>query len=45
VNRHARDSEDNMTTMLRCRHLNAIDDLIKQFANNFILLASKEKKW
>jgi hypothetical protein len=29
VNRHARDSENNMTTMLGCRHLNAIDDLTK----------------
>jgi hypothetical protein len=43
VNRHAKDSEDKMTTMLGCRHLNAIDDLTKQFANNFTLLASKEK--
>jgi hypothetical protein len=29
VNRHATDSEDNMTIMLRCRHMNAIDDLTK----------------
>lgn len=48
MNRHARDSENSMTSMLGCRHLNAIDDLTKQFANNFSLLASKEesgKKW
>jgi hypothetical protein len=29
VNRHARNSENNITTMLRCRHLNAIGDLMK----------------
>ncbi len=43
VNRHAKNTEDNMTTMLGCRHLNVIDDLTNQFANNFSLLTSKEK--
>jgi len=43
VNRHARNSEDNMTTTLGCRHLNVIDDLRNQFANNFSLFALKEK--
>ncbi len=44
VNRHAKDSEDNITTMSRCRHSSTIKDLIKQFVNNFNLLASKEKR-
>ncbi len=44
VNRHARNSEDNKTTLLGCNHLNVIEKLTKQFADNFNLLTSKEKK-
>jgi hypothetical protein len=29
VNRHARDSEDNKTTLSRCKHLNVIKELIE----------------
>jgi len=41
---HATDNEDNMTTMLKCRHSSAIDNLMEQFVNNFSLLISKYKK-
>jgi hypothetical protein len=41
---HARDSDENMITMLGCRHLNTIEDLMKQFANNLNLFPFKEKK-
>ncbi len=44
VNRHARDSEDNKTTLSRCKHLNVIKELIEQFVKNFSILASKNKK-
>jgi hypothetical protein len=44
VNEHARDSDENMITMSGCRHSNPIEDLTKQFANNFNLFPSKEKK-
>jgi len=44
VNEHARDNDENMITMLGCRHSNPIEDLTKQFANNFNLFPSKEKK-
>ncbi len=44
VNRHARDNEDNITTMLRCKHSSTMDDLMEQLANNFNLLISREKK-
>jgi hypothetical protein len=44
VNRHARNNEDNKTTLLGCMHLNAIEKLTKQFADNFNLRTSKEKK-
>ncbi len=44
MNRHAKDSDESMTTMSRCKHLNVIKDLTKQFANNFSLSLSKEKK-
>jgi hypothetical protein len=40
----ARDIENNITTMSGCKHSSAIEDLTKQFADNFSLLASKEKK-
>jgi hypothetical protein len=29
VNRHAKDSEDNITIMSRCRHSSRIEDLIE----------------
>jgi len=29
VNRHVRDSEDNKTTLSRCKHSNAIEELIE----------------
>ncbi len=32
VNRHARNSENNMTTMLGWRHSNVIDDLMEKIA-------------
>jgi hypothetical protein len=41
---HARDNENNITIMSRCKHSSATKDLMKQFANNFNLLASKKKK-
>ncbi len=44
VNRHAKDGEDNITTMARCKHLSAIKDLMKQFVDNFSLFASKDLK-
>jgi len=43
VNRHARDSENNKTTLLGCRHLSIIEELTKKFVNNFNLFASKKK--
>jgi hypothetical protein len=42
VKRHARDTENNITTMLGCKHLNAIEDLMEYFTNYFSLLAFKE---
>ncbi len=42
MNRHVRDSED--ITLLGCRHSSTIEELTKQFANNFNLPASKKKK-
>jgi hypothetical protein len=44
VNRHVRDSEDNITTLSRCRHSSVIENLMEEFVDNFSLLASKEKK-
>jgi hypothetical protein len=44
VKRHARDRENNITTMLGCKHSNAIKNLMKKFVDNFSLLTSKEKK-
>ncbi len=44
VNQHITDSEDNKTTLSRCRHSNVMEELMEQFANNFNLHASKEKK-
>ncbi len=44
VNRHARDNKNNKTTLSKCRHLNAIKELMKQFTENYSLLASKERK-
>jgi hypothetical protein len=44
VNMHAKDSENNITTMLGCKHSSAIEDLTKQFVDNFSCLASKKKK-
>lgn len=44
VNKHARDSDENMTTMSRCRHLNVTKDLMEQFVNNLNLFSSREKK-
>lgn len=44
MNKHARNSDENMITMSRCRHLNAIKNLTEQFVNNFNLFPSKEKK-
>jgi hypothetical protein len=41
---HAKDSENSITTMLGCKHSSAIEDLMKQFVNNFSLLTSKKKK-
>jgi hypothetical protein len=42
VNRHAKDGEDNITTMARCKHFSVIKDLMKQFVDNFSLFASKD---
>jgi hypothetical protein len=44
VNRHVRDSEDNITTLSGCTHSSVIENLMEEFAENFSLLASKEKK-
>jgi hypothetical protein len=44
VNKHTRDNENNISTMLRCMNLSAIEYLMEQFANNFNLFASKDKK-
>lgn len=44
VNKHARDSDENMTTMSRCRHLNVTKDLMEQFVNNLNLFSKREKK-
>jgi hypothetical protein len=44
MNRHAKDSDESMTTMSGCRNLSVIKDLTKQFVNNFSLVPSKEKK-
>jgi hypothetical protein len=41
---HAKDSGNNIITMLGCKHSNAIEDLMKQFVDNFNLIASKEEK-
>jgi hypothetical protein len=35
---------ESITSTLRCRHLNVIKHFIEQFANNFSLNVSKEKK-
>jgi hypothetical protein len=44
VYRHAKDSDESMTTMSGCKNLNVIKDLTKQFANNFSFFPSKGKK-
>ncbi len=44
VNRHVRDSEDNKTTLSRCKHSSTMKEVMEQFINNFNLHASKEKK-
>ncbi len=44
VNRHAINSENNITIVLKCMHLNVIKDLRKQFVDNFSFLTSKEKE-
>jgi len=44
VNKHAKDSDESVTTILGCRHLSVIKDLTKEFANNLNLSPSKEKK-
>jgi len=41
VNRHTGDSEE--ISLLGCRHSSIIEELMKQFTNNFNLLASKKK--
>ncbi len=41
VNRHTGDSEE--ISLLGCRHSRIIEELMKQFTNNFNLLASKKK--
>ncbi len=41
---HAKDSGNNITTMLGCKHSSAIEDLTKQFVDNFSFFASKKKK-
>ncbi len=30
-----RDNDESSTSMLRCRHLNVVEHLIKQFVDNF----------
>jgi hypothetical protein len=40
----ARNNGESITSTLGCRHSNAIKHLIEQFANNFSLNVSKEKK-
>ncbi len=44
VNRHAKDSENNKTTLSGGRHSSVIEKWTKQYANNFSLPTSKEKK-
>jgi len=44
VNRHVKNSEDSITTLLGCKHSSAIEELTEQFTNNFNLLASEKKK-
>ncbi len=44
VNRHVKDNEVNKTTLSGCKHLNTIKELMKQFVDNFSLLASKVLK-
>ncbi len=36
---HAKDNEDNMTIVSKCKHLSTIDDLTEYFVNNLNLLA------
>jgi hypothetical protein len=43
VNRHARDNQDNKATLLGCRHLGAMKNLMEQFANNFNYPTFEEK--
>jgi len=47
VNRHIIDSEDSKTTLSRCRHLDAMEELTKRFTNNFNLppFKGKKKSW
>ncbi len=44
VYRHIRDNENSKTTLSQLRHLSAMEKLTKQFANNFSLPTTKEKK-
>ncbi len=44
VNRHGKDSDENMKTMSACKYSNVIQDLTKQFVKRFSLLRSKGKK-
>jgi hypothetical protein len=44
VNRHAKYSENNKTTLSRGMHSNTIEELTKQVVNNFSLPTSKERK-
>jgi hypothetical protein len=44
VNWQVKDSEDSKTTLSKCKHLSAIEELTKYFTDNFNLHPSKEKK-
>jgi len=44
VNWHIKDSEDNKTILLGCKHLSTMEELMEHFVDNFSLHASKQKK-